>query len=462
MNRKETLALFFKGRIAWNAWAEDMLVKRKALEDEGRWDADTDLDGKLEGKNEVTKAWVEDARADFSSQEDPRRFENGTNFTSFRFPSDSIFDSATFAREEQSASDAHVGDKLGHPALKGVRIYGSGSDNASLNGGPFGGARFEGSVGFDDATFEEGAGFSDATFEGNARFDGATFESVACFDKARFEGRADFGNSSFNGPTTFGAVHFEKLADFSAVRANRAFTLEDARFERVPDFIQAHFLQAPRFDNTNLRPDQAEPGGFWASILAFVDPNLRARYQALKRLAIKSHDNDYEHLFRAGEFRSKRSLRGEDNGGDHNIWRLVKPSWWINILYELFSDFGRSLVRPFVVWLAVIAFMTWVHVSNHNALNSFVAHNCSPNFAALHVSVETGMLGIGRNGAQKTAQDFACLYGLSPNFKPPSEGGKLVPNVPYRIVFWQMGQTVISAVLIFLFLLALRNHFKLK
>jgi hypothetical protein len=35
MTRDETIALFLKGKDAWNAWAEDMLAQRKALEDSG-------------------------------------------------------------------------------------------------------------------------------------------------------------------------------------------------------------------------------------------------------------------------------------------------------------------------------------------------------------------------------------------------------------------------------------------
>jgi hypothetical protein len=35
MNRENTVALFLRGREAWNAWAEKMLCERKAMEAAG-------------------------------------------------------------------------------------------------------------------------------------------------------------------------------------------------------------------------------------------------------------------------------------------------------------------------------------------------------------------------------------------------------------------------------------------
>jgi hypothetical protein len=42
MTRDETVALFLRGREAWNAWAEKMLAERKAMEEDGRWAAEKD------------------------------------------------------------------------------------------------------------------------------------------------------------------------------------------------------------------------------------------------------------------------------------------------------------------------------------------------------------------------------------------------------------------------------------
>ena len=37
MTRHETVALFLRGKEAWNAWATKMLAERKAMEADGRW-----------------------------------------------------------------------------------------------------------------------------------------------------------------------------------------------------------------------------------------------------------------------------------------------------------------------------------------------------------------------------------------------------------------------------------------
>ena len=36
MNKEETLALWRQGRVAWNAWAKEMLDRRAAMEEAGR------------------------------------------------------------------------------------------------------------------------------------------------------------------------------------------------------------------------------------------------------------------------------------------------------------------------------------------------------------------------------------------------------------------------------------------
>ncbi|MGO9170656.1 MAG: hypothetical protein ACLP7P_01630 [Rhodomicrobium sp.] len=54
----------------------------------------------------------------------------------------------------------------------------------------------------------------------------------------------------------------------------------------------------------------------------------------------------------------------------------------------------------------------------------------------------------------KSTQIYACLYGFDANLK--------APVVPDAVVLWGIGQTAVSAALLFLFLLALRNQFKIK
>jgi hypothetical protein len=66
MNQDESVALWRRGQEAWNAWAEDMLAKRKQLEASSLWALEKDSDGEFKPKNAETRAWINAAKADFS------------------------------------------------------------------------------------------------------------------------------------------------------------------------------------------------------------------------------------------------------------------------------------------------------------------------------------------------------------------------------------------------------------
>jgi hypothetical protein len=78
-----------------------------------------------------------------------------------------------------------------------------------------------------------------------------------------------------------------------------------------------------------------------------------------------------------------------------------------------------------------------------------------PLSAAILLSVKKGLLVLGFVAPEKLNQAYACLYGLAP-------GGAPDPAIPDSVAFAGIGQTLISAVLIFLMALAIRNHFRIK
>lgn len=61
MNRDETIALFARGREAWNEWAGKLLAERERLEEVGRWCIERDHYGYLEPNNNETRNWMEAA-----------------------------------------------------------------------------------------------------------------------------------------------------------------------------------------------------------------------------------------------------------------------------------------------------------------------------------------------------------------------------------------------------------------
>ena len=88
MNRDETVALFEAceakraaalgagksqdeaheaAKAHWNAWAEAMLARRKAMETDGSWLTEREHGvGEIKPKNEATRAWLQAAGVDFS------------------------------------------------------------------------------------------------------------------------------------------------------------------------------------------------------------------------------------------------------------------------------------------------------------------------------------------------------------------------------------------------------------
>src|SRR5690606_20606542 len=89
--------------------------------------------------------------------------------------------------------------------------------------------------------FNRNAKFECAEFNGNARFHNTTFSEDMLFDQILFKGFADFSSA-----------YFKKKNSFIAIHGNGYFSFKDTRFYFVPDFYQAHFIEAPQFDDSDF------------------------------------------------------------------------------------------------------------------------------------------------------------------------------------------------------------------
>ena len=140
-----------------------------------------------------------------------------------------------------------------------------------------------------------------------------------------------------------------------------------------------------------------------------------------------------------GEIRSKR-------GTEH---RWYHAAFWYGLAYDALSDFGRSMSRPSLIWLISIAVFALFYLANSGKLGS-AFDDCAaagaPNYeSALIISWKNALPFI---GIDSRAEEIArgCLYGAA------AYGGIAIQGL----------QKVWSAVLMFLFLLAVRNQFKIK
>ena len=590
MTRDETIALFLEceakraeslaagksedeaheaAKAHWNAWAKALLAERKAMEGDGRWAAEI-IPFRLEPKNAETRAWMKTAEADFSRCLFLVRGAEGTSeggappvksiqlegdradFRDFLFPGDARFESATFKGGASFESATFtVCAYFVSATFTGSAYF------ASANYASFVGATFTGYALFQGATFTGNTSFNSATFT-SAYFVSATFEVGASFVSATFTGDAFFGGARFKQANfmlarfdyaTFAGAEFGGRASFEAIRCERGFTMARARFDVVPDFIQAHFEEAPRLDNLEVvarivarhpRPEQKEAKSWWLKRwqtlryaggaartwpkrarrgiwrrLWRADRDIPSRWLALKRLAIQAHDTDRELEFHAREVRSQRFA------GD---WPLPLAFWqgkawggffrfWFGIGYGFFSDFGRSIFRPFFFWfIGIVAFAAFylsqtdvmhrdlalqeasyvsaaAQAGRYAMSNTVPCYTRPPTFTdqwrgnwglwgtairvlpeqairglsdelrsrtnarteALHLAFRNALIAIDAGG-DASYRIYGCLYGLVGN----------TPIVPGTVSAASAIQKLLSGVLIFLFGLALRNMLKMK
>ncbi len=434
----------------WNGWAEECLIARKVLEESGLWKArkyfdraDFDAYGeRVFGENTETENWLREASCDFSEivfdasgledQEteleniQTRRMDFGglrraayqlPKFDGFIFPSDCDFWLSTFL---EPASFSH---SVFH-GFAGFRR-----------------TRFANIVWFNKATFKQAAWFArtkfisvadfeEATFLGWARFAGTQFEEDCTFTRSTFLGRACFWGCKFSTVASFDRAKFGSEADFNGTSFERFFDLRQSVFTEVPAFNQANFKRPPDLDGMKLSLP-----GFWRASKASLVPT----YRALRRVAIQGADYEREQMAFKGEIRSKR-------GTEHKWYHAA---FWYGLAYDALSDFGRSISRPSLIWLISIAIFAFFYLVNSSKLENAFA-DCiaagAPNYeSALIISWKNALPFI---GIDSKAEEIArsCLYGAT------ASGGIAIQGL----------QKVWSTVLLFLFLLAVRNQFRIK
>jgi pentapeptide repeat protein len=457
MNKDESLALLKEGKKAWNDWANEMLAKKNKFIKNGNWQED-----KLTANQEM-KEWLSDASVDYSGH----TFSAYVDFSGFIFPYIANFRNVIFSGDADFFLATFSGDAL------------------------FNCAQFNGDAGFFAATFSGDASFGDATFSGDASFGDAIFSGraiTASFDNATFSGDAWFSCTQFNGLVSFNFVifkkkvsfiqaNFESLAmfiettfenysSFEAIQGHGLLSFQRAEFNLVPDFTQTHFTEAPQFDGTDF--SNALTGWSWIRNKD-TSSNTASYWRSLKRLAIQGHDHERELLFFAEEIKSQRGKQDKAFPEPFNLVATHEKTWsggtryWLGLLYELLSDFGRSVWRPLLWWFVSVFLFANFYLGQHKTayepkstntqLSCLNGSQDNPVTAARFLSIYNGLVIAGFGRSEKLSQSYACLYG----------GGQDQPvTMPDKVVCAGIIQSIFSAVMLFLLLLALRNKFKIK
>jgi hypothetical protein len=488
------------------------------------------------GENEATRIWLALASAVFSTADLEHRFEAKVSFSSFVFPRDAVLNRATFSGYASFESATFMGNAKfdlatfnddavlnratfsGYASFESATFKGNANfdlttfnDDIVLNRATFSGyasfwraifcrgvisdkAIFRGEALFERATFSGHAQFVSSTFMDNAifrlaafndyttfkhakfnreaRFWSATFGSNVLFNSVTFSGDANFSNATFSGEARFWSTTFQQCAMFDSVSA-AAFSLADTEFNQVPSFIGATFKGTLRLDNVET-PRYRWTFGYTP------DKDATARFRELRRQAAEAQDRERELEFFAQEIRTGRFHAKGLPSWVPKIW-----SWrfWFGLGFGALSDFGRSLWRPLLAWLALTALCSTFYLGEHDDMrkartalapsgffNILTAHAvttrnawdnppaCREPFASTDAVNEAILLSL-KNAlvlnivsADSARRSFGCLYGLE------KDGGR-VPAIVAKV---SIGQTVMSGLLIFLFVLAVRNLLRLK
>lgn len=196
-------------------------------------------------------------------------------------------------------------------------------------------------------------------------------------------------------------------------------------------------------------------------------------------MAIQGEDHRSELQFHAHEIRTARFV---------NDWPH-QPRFWFGIGYELLSNFGRSILRPALAWGALVALFAAIYLgisaeisgrapdyaslapiaraqpclsapavapANIRTAQGQIAADTNASAEAWSLALKNGFVFIDWDRAEAARRTYGCLFGLT------SDGSNTYPVVPRAVSIAGLIQNVLSAVLIFLLLLGIRNLLKLK
>lgn len=375
--------------------------------------------------------------------------------------SDSYFE-ATFA--EGATFDNAV--FKGNAHYRDARLEGSAMFAHVLFGGSSNFGDFLGTVRFENAIFEGEAWFAKSVFKKVGRFDSTIFRKAARFEQAVFEEDVAFNSARFEGYAIFNQTEYHGQVSFQAVEGMSAFTMTNASFSEVPHFVQATFAEAPRLDNFSITTSHRK-GVLRTAIKHLVgrrrDPttseewgrvkqqnkDMGVRWRTLRRLATQGQDHGRELMFFREEVLTSRWI-------DDKPWQAF---FWFGVLYQLLSDFGRSVSRPLVSWViwwlgfSIVYLFLGSNLSEVEVGDECESHRLrDPRIAALGLSLYRSLPVLSGLG-DRLPEFNASLFGV---------GRGCSTLVPDSVLFLGAAQTTVSTVLLFLVLLGLRQRFRIR
>lgn len=312
---------------------------------------------------------------------------------------------------------------------------------------------FLGRVTFAGDQFKDKTDFSRAQFHGVAIFGalrGITFDHVHFFEEANFRGSQTSGaisfiRANFHKRVTFNNRNFHQRANFRNAVFHDFSDFTNAKFNGRANFSQAKFLQRPpHTPGCNL----GDPGAFFG-MQVHAQEFLRQSPKGQERIELAEDIADDLQLLRAKAEQTHTHSLVTDC---HALWLYCQevvrgwhPATWPSRIFHLISNYGRSVVRPFVVAAFTTAVFTFLY-----AWLRFGTSWEIPRISVWHYSL-TRLIPIPGMSVEGIEERIASRLGVAR--LPELEG-----------LVWSalsMLQGFIGLLTIFLVGLALRNRFKI-
>jgi len=339
---------------------------------------------------------------------------------------------------------------------------------------------FKSGVTFDNAVFKEGAYFREAIFERlEVRFTNVVFDGVISFYGATFHKVVYINNTIFNDASIFQFANFNEMV----VLTNSEFRMQsiflDAKFKDHSDFENVTFSNVGHFEGAKfLKLFPAFRGcKIDSTRLEFSDDshfpqtdfteNAIKNISFLKRLADEHGQVDQALNFNAMELRAKRlNLLNTVLLYEAPDRRLFLSRWWetcFTLFYEKVSDFGRSFTKPFFCLLVVlvISFIfglssAYFHPPSVTENTEQVANSNSYKYISLSASRAATEYSLYRSG---NFLDFTDADKNTASINMRLFGSEIEPWWARVFGFFK---GIITAILLFLIALGLRNKYRVS
>jgi hypothetical protein len=194
-------------------------------------------------------------------------FSGDVSFNSATFSGDAHFDSMTFPGAARFQSVKFLGRAwFFKTAFSGLVDFNS----ATFSGdAAFMSTTFSGFAYFDGATFSDDAKFDNASFSGKVRLDRATFSRHASFNGAKFSGFASFDGAKFYDDAEFDSASFSGDASFVASGFARTASFRGGTFEKQASFATARFQERTYFDRRVFKSDMDFTAAVFEQLCSF-------------------------------------------------------------------------------------------------------------------------------------------------------------------------------------------------